>query len=67
MKKLSMKIKGKLGFCQCKKCWNRSIASMKVKQLGTEIDVIEICEKHAVEFINCTKLSSVTIKMEDVE
>lgn len=43
MGKTVFKVKGFLGFCQCKKCWNRAYATMKIKGINKDIDV---CKKH---------------------
>ena len=59
MSKLVFKIKGILGFCQCKKCWNKSVATMTIKQIGKTID---ICEKHMHKTLEDTKLTGITYR-----
>lgn len=43
MKKLILKLKGLLGFCQCNKCWHRSTSVVSGKGVRTKV---YICDEH---------------------
>jgi hypothetical protein len=59
MNKLIFKTKGILGFCQCKKCWNRAVATMTIKQIGKSID---ICEEHMNMSLEGAELTGITFE-----
>lgn len=54
--KIFFKLKGFLGFCQCKKCWHRAYATISIKAIEKDIDV---CEKHMKETLEGAKLTGV--------
>ncbi len=61
-----MSIKGLLGFCECKGCWNRRKFDMDIVahfQNGKMITkTVRICEQHAIEAVKGVTLKNVTIE-----
>lgn len=57
MKKLLIKIKGLLGFCQAQGCKNRGIFELEIKELKLKR---QLCEQCAYKAIQGGSLKSVT-------
>jgi hypothetical protein len=56
-RKLVMKIKGMLGYCQAEDCWNKSDFEAEIPATKTKR---YLCETHAQKLINSGTLKSVT-------
>jgi len=54
---LLVKIKGILGFCQSKGCWNKSEYDIEIPTIKV---TRHLCETHAQKIINSSTLKSVT-------
>ncbi len=55
--KLLAKLKGTLGYCQSKGCWNKSDYDVDIPQIKA---TRHLCETHAQKLINGSTLKSVT-------
>ncbi|MGG5461481.1 hypothetical protein [Clostridium sp. B9] len=60
MKRLVYKVKGLLGFCQCKKCWHRSTRVVSGK--GVKTNKVYICEEHLKALIRTADYIKVEIE-----
>ena len=61
-----MTIKGLLGFCECKGCWNRMDYEMDIVahfQNGKAVKKsVRICKQHAAEAAKGGELKSITVE-----
>ena len=61
-----MTIKGLLGFCECKGCWNRMDYGMDIVahfQNGKTVKKsVRICKQHAAEAAKGGELKSITVE-----
>ena len=61
-----MGLKGLMGFCECKGCWNRMDFEMEstlhYPDGKKKRKTMRICKGHALEIINLGKAQSVTVE-----
>lgn len=61
-----MGIKGLIGFCECKGCWNRMDFEMDTiihtPDGKKKIKTMRICKNHAIEIVKMGEVQSITVE-----
>lgn len=56
MKRIFLKLKGLLGFCQYNKCWHRSTLVIESKDIKLKRYICEKCSEKIINVLNSTEI-----------